>query len=60
MPTQQSLNEQKRKLTAWSKYFSANNQVISLSAKPQSEETKIAQLEHSEFLTINFNTIENI
>ena len=60
MTTQASLIEQKRKQSAWAKYFSSNSQVINLNEKTIAEEGKIAMQDHSEFLVIKLNTMENI
>ena len=61
-PTQQSLIEQKRKLTAWSKYFSANSQVVNLVEKnaTQNEENRIAVQDHNQFLVIKLTTMDNL
>ena len=62
MTTQAGLIEQKRKLTAWAKYFSSNSQVINLGEKEKmvAQEDRIAAQDHSEFLTIKLTNIDNL
>lgn len=49
---------QNRKLNAWSKYYGSNSQVVSLADKAtSSEESKVAQQVHNEFIALKFKAL---